>query len=99
MATERVTILKALADETRLGMLRAIASRGTSVSGCDIVGSCQKISQMSQPTLSHHFSKLVEAGVLLEEKTGTSKSYRLNDSLLAEAGIDITKLISLEKEN
>ena len=94
MSSQHVTILKALADETRLGMLAAITAQGPRVSGCDIVASCQNISRMSQPTLSHHFSKLVDAGVLIEEKDGTSKSYRLNSTLLAEAGIDITKLIS-----
>ena len=94
MANQHVTILKALADETRLGMLSAIARQGASVSGCDIVASCQRMSRMSQPTLSHHFSKLVDAGVLTEEKNGTSKSYRLNDELLTKAGIDITKFIS-----
>ena len=98
MTNQRVVILKALADETRLGMLAAIVAQDTTVSGCDIVASCQSISRLSQPVLSHHFSKLVDAGILLEEKHGASKSYRHNAPLLAKVGIDITKLISLQKE-
>ena len=99
MTNQQVAILKALADETRLGMLRAIAMQDGEVLGCDIVSSCQKISQMSQPTLSHHFSKLVDSGVLLEVKNGASKSYRLNYELLEEAGINITKLISKKEDS
>lgn len=94
MTNQRVAIFKALADETRLGMVAAIAAKGAAVSGCDVVAHCEKMSSMSQPTLSHHFAKLVDAGVLLEQKEGTSKSYRLNDELLQEVGIDSSKLIS-----
>ena len=47
---------------------------------------------MSQPTMSHHFNKLVEAGVVVEEKRGTQKFYALNTDLLRSVGIDIRKL-------
>lgn len=88
-------VLKALADETRLGLAGAVARQGGQmVSGCDATAACPFLSSMSQPTLSHHFSKLVAAGVLLESKSGTSKSYQLNQPLLDSLGIDITKLTS-----
>ena len=86
-----VTILKALADETRLAIIRRIANGTCAMASCDIVNSCESTS-LSQPAMSHHFSKLVQAGVLREEKQGTRKVYRINTDALAAAGIDVTKL-------
>lgn len=96
MAIDRVTILRALADETRLGMVRAVAQRRGAVSGCDVIQTCEQLSQLSQPTLSHHFAKLVDAGVLIEYKSGTHKSYELNKRLLTHSGINIKHLIKEE---
>ncbi len=87
-----IEVLKALADETRLGIVRKLARQQESVAGCEIVTSCASLLRLSQPAMSHHFGKLVEAGVLLEEKAGTSKRYRLNDTLLASIGVDVNKL-------
>jgi hypothetical protein len=42
--------------------------------------------------MSHHFSRLVQAGVLRERKAGTEKFYTLNYSLLVSIGIDPKKL-------
>lgn len=89
--TQTVTILKALADDTRLAIIRRIAQGTCAVAGCDIVNSCAS-TNLSQPAMSHHFSKLVNAGVLREEKQGTSKVYRVNTEVLAAAGIDVMKL-------
>ena len=85
-------VLKALADETRLAIVRKLASQDESVSSCDIVGSCGSFLKLSQPAMSHHFGRLVDAGVLLEEKAGTSKRYRLDMQALATIGVDVTKL-------
>ncbi|MBI2009352.1 winged helix-turn-helix transcriptional regulator [Candidatus Saccharibacteria bacterium] len=52
---------------------------------------CQK-SLLSQPTLSHHFQRLVEAGVVAELKIGVAKRYKLNRSLLECSGINVNKL-------
>lgn len=87
-----VTVLRALGDEIRLGMVRALAHERGSVSGCDIVGSCSSLTKLSQPTISHHFHKLVEAGILVEHKEGTTKQYQLDRALLKSVGIDIKKL-------
>lgn len=87
-----VIILKALADEVRLGIVRKIAQRDETVSSCDIVESCSSFLKLSQPTMSHHFSKLVEASVLIQEKDGKSNKYRLNKALLDEIGIDVRKI-------
>lgn len=88
---QTVTILKALADETRLAIIRRIVSGTCAMASCDIVNTCQS-TKLSQPAMSHHFSKLVAAGVLREEKQGTSKVYRVNTDALAAVGIDATKL-------
>lgn len=87
-----VAVLRALGDEIRLGMVRALAREHHTVSSCDIVSSCTSLTKLSQPTISHHFHKLVEAGVLVESKKGTAKRYRLDRALLKSVGINIKKL-------
>ena len=59
-----VKVLKSLADPTRLGMVRKLAACPSGESS-EIL--CQK-SLLSQPTLSRHFQRLVEAGVVTELK-------------------------------
>jgi len=85
-----VEILKALADETRLSIVRRIAESDESTPGCELPGACKH--QLSQPAMSHHISKLVEAGILGEEKQGTKKLYTLRREILNQIGIDVTKL-------
>ena len=87
-----VEILKALADDTRLSIIRNLVAQPQSVPSCDIVGSCASFHKLSQPAMSHHFKKLVDAGVLVEEKDGTSKKYRLNIELLESIGVNSYKL-------
>ena len=87
-----VEILRALADDIRLGMVKKIAEDNGKVSSCDVVASCESLTKLSQPTLSHHFAKLVDAGVIIQHKAGTKNAYELNTELLTQSGIDITKL-------
>ena len=84
--------MKALADEIRLGIVRELAAQPTPVPSCDIVKSCSTRAALSQPAMSHHFGKLVDAGVLVEEKQGTQKLYSVDAAHLASLGIDVTKL-------
>ena len=88
--TQSVDILKALADETRLEIVRKIAKSDAPTPGCELAGGCTQ--QLSQPAMSHHINRLVEAGILDEVKHGTKKAYTLRRDILAEFGIDITKL-------
>lgn len=89
---ERTTqVLKALADDVRLSIVRKLATGTSVVCGCDVTA-CSSVKTMSQPTMSHHFNKLVEAGVVLEEKRGTQKFYALNTATLEAIGIDVSKL-------
>lgn len=84
-----VKIFKALADHTRLSMVRELATCPAHIKSCDELSSK---SWLSQPAMSHHFQRLVEAGVIIESKTGTAKNYRLNKELLQRSGINVTKL-------
>ncbi|MBI2592291.1 helix-turn-helix transcriptional regulator [Candidatus Saccharibacteria bacterium] len=83
-----VKILKSLADPTRLGVVRRLSARPPGES-TEVL--CQK-SLLSQPTLSHHLQRLVEAGVVSESKDGVVKSYKLNRALLERCGINVSKL-------
>ncbi len=87
---QSVEILKALADENRLAIVRKIARDVAPTPGCELSSACMQ--QLSQPTMSHHVGILVKAGVLSEEKQGTKKAYSLRCDVLEGIGIDITKL-------
>ena len=86
-----VQVLKALADETRLSIVCKLARGSGKTCGCDVTA-CSSVKTMSQPTMSHHFNKLVEAGVVVEEKRGTQKFYALDIDLLESVGVDVKKL-------
>lgn len=72
---ERLSIkLKALADPSRLQLLSHLASRGCGeVCSCDLGADVG----LSQPTVSHHLKKLVQAGLLIREQRGRWAHYRL----------------------
>lgn len=89
---QTAAVLKSLADETRLSIVRKLVSDGCEVKGGDIINSCAEFHKLSQPAMSHHFNKLVAAGVLLERKVGVEKRYELNAELLNDTGIDASKL-------
>lgn len=67
-----VQLLAALADSTRLEILRELAG-APEVCACDFTSCCD----VSQPTISHHLRILREAGVIEAERQGTSIWYRL----------------------
>jgi ArsR family transcriptional regulator, arsenate/arsenite/antimonite-responsive transcriptional repressor len=93
MSTAHTTeILKSLADDTRLAVVRKLASENCELAGSALIHGCSEALQLSQPTVSHHFARLVQSGVLLDRKAGTEKYYRLNTDLLHAIGIDPTKL-------
>lgn len=73
-ATNISAVLKALAEPLRLRMLSAIATdaRGESCV-CDLA----ELTDVSQPTVSHHLKKLKETGLLLSERRGTWVYYRI----------------------
>ena len=74
-------LLKALADETRLGIVLQLREQGE-VCQCDFAACCT----VQQPTVSHHLKVLREAGVVVGDKRGVWVYYRLNPAALAGLG-------------
>lgn len=66
-----VRLLAALADPTRLAIVRQLAQDETCA--CDFTSCCD----VGQPTVSHHLRVLREAGVVTTERRGQSIWYRL----------------------
>ena len=73
-------LMKALADPTRLTMVASLWKATAPICICDFTAGLD----LSQPTLSHHMSKLKEAGLVDSEKRGIWTYYRL------AAGLDET---------
>jgi ArsR family transcriptional regulator, arsenate/arsenite/antimonite-responsive transcriptional repressor len=77
--------LKALADPTRLKILKILKQKGC----CSIgkpVGMCacdiEEQIKLSQPTISHHMAVLKKAGLVRAQKQGLWMWYRRNDKFL-----------------
>lgn len=87
MSKNTLKVFKALADQTRIKIVKKLL-------GNDEV-SCQELMKhfpLSQPALSHHFSKLLDSGILHARKDGVSHYYSVNKTYLAHLGIDIDKI-------
>jgi ArsR family transcriptional regulator, arsenate/arsenite/antimonite-responsive transcriptional repressor len=66
--------LKALADPTRLRLVSMLlASENGEACTCDVTEPLG----VSQPTVSHHFRKLAEAGIVTGDRRGTWTYYRV----------------------
>lgn len=89
--TEVSEIFKALSDGTRLSIVRKLAHERGAVKSSDICA-CSGVPDLSQPAMSHHFAKLVAAGIVSERKEGTEKLYTLNTRQLKLLGIDVKKI-------
>jgi len=76
-----VRLLHALADPTRLAIVRQLAADGQ-VCACDFTSCCD----VSQPTVSHHLKVLREAGVVRSERRGTWVDYRLAPDVATRLG-------------
>jgi len=81
---KQVTVMKALADVTRL----AIARKLSQVESLNC-GELSETFDLSQPTLSHHFKRLIEADIIIAKKEGTHMVYSLNKLLLHQVGISL----------
>lgn len=80
--------LKALADPTRLRLFSHIAAQGCeSVCACDLLG----VLDISQPTVSHHLKKLVDAGLLTRQQHGKWAHY----SVVGEAIASVSRFLDL----
>lgn len=65
-------MLRAVADSSRLTMLRMMNQREFSV------GELAVTVELTEPTVSHHLTKLREAGLVSLRMDGTTRYYRLN---------------------
>jgi len=80
-ADELAAALKALADPVRLRLVSILATSPTGeVCACDLPDSVDR----SQPTVSHHLSLLVNAGLLEREQRGKWAWFRLRYERLGE---------------
>lgn len=78
-AEDLAAAFKVLADPARLRLLSLVASSaGGEACACDLVAPVGK----SQPTVSHHLSMLVDAGLLSREKRGKWAWYRVEPDRL-----------------
>ena len=77
---------QALADPTRREILKLL--RGGSRSAGDIASA----SELTKPTLSHHFRVLEAAGLIRSERRGTSIVYTLQSSVLEDLAADLLDL-------
>ena len=76
-ADETATLMKALADPTRLTMIAALWKANQPVCICDFTASLE----LTQPTISHHMARLKDAGLVDSEKDGVWMYYRLSNDL------------------
>jgi ArsR family transcriptional regulator, arsenate/arsenite/antimonite-responsive transcriptional repressor len=79
-AADLAALFKVLADPARLRLLSMVAAASDGEAcACDLVEPVGR----SQPTVSHHMSVLVEAGLLEREKRGKWAWYRVVPGRLA----------------
>ena len=80
-------IFHAIADPTRRKILQALKTRGACSIGKD-VGLCASDIEarvhLSQPTISHHMSILIKAGLVEGKKLGQWMWYRRNEPALRD---------------
>ncbi|RAV31023.1 ArsR/SmtB family transcription factor [Sinomicrobium soli] len=71
-------ISKALGDINRLKILSAIQSGGERLECSTVIS----LLDISQPSVSHHIKKLVDAGLIEPQKEGRFYYYSLNKEVL-----------------
>lgn len=89
MSNDILKIMKSLADNTRMEILTYIPD------GKEIA--CQELMKkfpLTQPTMSRHFNRLVDAGVLNARRAGALWFYSLNRTYLKQIGINIDQIIN-----
>ena len=65
-ATATAELFRALGDPARVRLVNLLATQGDSVCMCDLIDPVG----LSQPTVSHHMKKLVDAGLVDREQRG-----------------------------
>ena len=81
-------ISKALSDINRLRILSDMAAGGGSIQCSQIMD----VTELAQPSVSHHIKTLIEAGLIAPEKEGRSYTYLLNRELLKAFSAELGRL-------
>jgi ArsR family transcriptional regulator, arsenate/arsenite/antimonite-responsive transcriptional repressor len=89
-AEDTSALMKALADPTRLTMMASLWKAEAPICICDFTAGLG----LTQPTISHHMSKLKEAGLVDSEKRGIWVYYRLRNKLAPSTRRVLAQLIS-----
>jgi|SRR3989338_9227513 len=92
MSRQIIGVFKALSDKTRIDILRHLLGK-KEIACKELLSNFS----LSQPTLSHHFNKLIDANILKERKEGVNHIYSINYQYLRQLGIDIQKIINSKK--
>jgi DNA-binding transcriptional ArsR family regulator len=83
-----VRLFKALGDESRLRILRFLAS------GDLYLTEIAERMGLSKPTVSHHLALLRAAGLVTITEAGALTYYTLRRDRIAEAGVELTRLLA-----
>ncbi|HEV2141299.1 MAG TPA: metalloregulator ArsR/SmtB family transcription factor [Candidatus Dormibacteraeota bacterium] len=89
-ALDRAELMKALGDPSRLTMMAALWRSDSPICICDFTAALG----VTQPTISHHMSRLKEAGLVDSEKRGIWVYYRLRDKLPTGTRELLSRLLS-----
>src|SRR6185312_17036065 len=89
-AEASAALFAALADPARVRIVNLIASTGDPVCACHLVEPLD----LSQPTVSHHLKRLVDAGLLEREQRGKWAYF----SLAPNAGDRLAGLVDLTRQ-
>jgi DNA-binding transcriptional ArsR family regulator len=76
-ADSLAAVFRAMADPTRVQMLRMLADAAGPLCVCDLTAAFEQ----SQPTISHHLGKLREAGFVRSQKHGIWAFYSLREDM------------------
>lgn len=82
-----INIFKSLSDPIRYAAIKFLLTKKEL--------SCKELSKkfsLSQPALSHHFSKLIATNIIKVRKNGKENFYSINRKYLHDIGIDIKKI-------
>jgi ArsR family transcriptional regulator, arsenate/arsenite/antimonite-responsive transcriptional repressor len=86
-AKEAAAVFRALADETRLRILKGISQMGE-LCECNIV----PVFGLSQPTVNYHLKVLRAAGLVNSERRGQWVYHRVNQKAVLGAVRDLTEV-------
>ncbi|MEP6637840.1 MAG: metalloregulator ArsR/SmtB family transcription factor [Chloroflexota bacterium] len=88
MSDPDIRFLAALADPTRLAIVRQLAAE-TETCACDFMSCCD----VGQPTVSHHLRVLREAGIVTSERRGQWIWYRFSSDAAERLGAIARSLV------